>query len=128
MRYLISYKIFESNLSQYFEKDVVEKSKLMIEDLKDILLELEDIGYMCNVNFAPFLRKYLAYDSPTILISITKPDYPVPLWKNEKEKMKFDEVILRVIRYVKMEDHKYEYDRAILPVGIVKYMLYIYKE
>lgn len=128
MKYLISYKIFESNLSQYFKKDVVEKSKLMIEDLKDILLELEDIGYMCNVDFAPFLFRYLAYDSPTILISITKPDYPAPLWKNEKEKMKFDEVILRVIRYVSTEDHKYEYDRAIFPVGVVKYLLYIYKE
>jgi len=39
MKCLISYKIFESNLSQYFEKDVVEKSKLMIEDLKEIYKE-----------------------------------------------------------------------------------------
>lgn len=129
MKYLNDYKAFESNLSQYFEKDVVEKSKEVISEINDILLELQDIGYYTDVDFAPFLRKYLAYNSPTIRISITKPD-AVSFWKNEKEKMEFDDVILRVIRYITMEGYKYEYDKCTFSGfrTLVKYMLYIYKE
>ena len=146
MNHLKTYKLFESNLSQYFEADVIKKSEEVILDLKDILLELTDIGYQVNVDYAPFLsvnqQKYLAYDSPVIRIIIQKPSFEsevnydirfLPLWNSEESKMEFDDVILRVLRYSSSEGYKYEYEGAKSAAGdikgqIVRYTINIYKE
>ena len=139
MKHIKPYKIFESNLSQYFEPDVVKKSEELIDDIKDILLELSDIGYRTDVDFAPFLRRYLSYNTPVIQISITKPlgvsdgirfD---PLWSDDDEKVEFDDVILRVLGYITSEGYKYEYQGIKSPAEhikgqIVRYMISIYKE
>ncbi len=142
MKHLKTYHLFESNLSQYFEDDVIKKSEEVILDLKDILLELSDIGYQVNVDYAPFLRQYLTYDSPVIRIIIQRPSGDsylnpefrfIPLWDSEESKMEFDDVILRVLRYSSSEGYKYEYEGAKSPAGdikgqIVRYTINIYKE
>ncbi len=146
MNHLKTYKLFESNLSQYFEADVIKKSEEVILDLKDILLELSDIGYQVNVDYAPFLsvnqQKYLAYDSPVIRIIIQRPSGDsylnpefrfIPLWDSEESKMEFDDVILRVLRYSSSEGYKYEYEGSKSAAGdikgqIVRYTINIYKE
>jgi len=138
----VHYHLFESNLSQYFEADVIKKSEEVILDLKDILLELSDIGYQVNVDYAPFLRQYLSYDSPVIRIIIQKPSFEsevnydirfLPLWNSEESKMEFDDVILRVLRYSSSEGYKYEYEGSKSAAGdikgqIVRYTINIYKE
>jgi len=142
MKHIKTYQLFESNLSQYFETDVIKKSEEVIAELKDILLELSDVGYQVNVDYAPFLRQYLAYDSPVIRIIIQKqsgdsylnPEFRfLPLWNSEDDKMEFDDVILRVLRYTTSEGYKYEYEGAKSAAGdikgqIVRYTINIYKE
>jgi hypothetical protein len=142
MKHLKTYHLFESNLSQYFEADVIKKSEEVILDLKDILLELSDIGYQVTVDYAPFLRQYLTYDSPVIRIIIQRPSGDsylnpefrfIPLWDSEDDKVEFDDVILRVLRYSVDEGYKYEYEGAKSAAGnikgqIVRYTINIYKE
>jgi len=142
MKYIKTYHLFESNLSQYFEDDVIKKSEEVILDLKDILLELSDIGYQVTVDYAPFLRQYLTYDSPVIRIIIQRPSGDsylnpefrfIPLWDSEDDKVEFDDVILRVLRYSVDEGYKYEYEGAKSAAGnikgqIVRYTINIYKE
>jgi hypothetical protein len=145
MKYIKTYHLFESNLSQYFEADVIKKSEEVIADIKDILLELSDIGYQVNIDYAPFLRQYLSYDSPVIRIIIQRPSGDsvnpllggvqrfLPLWNSEESKMQFDDVILRVLRYSSSEGYKYEYEGAKSAAGdikgqIVRYTINIYKE
>ncbi len=146
MKHIKTYNLFESNLSQYFEDDVIKKSEEVILDLKDILLELTDIGYQVNVDYAPFLRQYLSYDSPVIRIIIQKPSFEsevnydirfLPLWNTEDDKVEFDDVILRVLRYSSSEGYKYEYEGAKSPYAslkppfkgqVIRYTINIYKE
>lgn len=62
MKYLKKYKIFKENFNltpfqeemiRWFGDDFFEKSKEDILNIKDILIELEDIGYKVDVNYTP---------------------------------------------------------------------------
>jgi len=138
MKHLKSYKLFESDISTFYDANVISKCGETIADIKDILLELTDIGYQANVDYAPFLRQYLNYKTPVIRISITKssgdsylnPEFRfLPLWNSEDDKVEFDDVILRVLRYASSEGYKYEYEGIKSPVKgqIVRYNINIYK-
>lgn len=140
----VNYHLFESSLSQYYEPDAINKSEEVMLDLKDILLELTDIGYYTHVAYASLVRLYLSYKSPVISISITRPTERTdsffnagfklnPLWNNEDEKIEFDDVILRILRYSTSEGYKYEYETIKssdedTKGQIIKYVIKIYKE
>jgi hypothetical protein len=139
MKHLKKYKIFESDISTFYDADVVKKCDDTIADIKDILLELTDIGYQYNVDYAPFLRYYLNYKTPVINIIITKPSENsemnagfrfLPLWTNDDDKMGFDDVILRILYFITTEGYKYEYEGIKSPAfkdQIVRYVIKIYK-
>ena len=62
MRYLKTYKIFESSheeiMNVRYGSDVVEECDTMIADIKDMLLELSDIGLMTIVGYTPLTLTY----------------------------------------------------------------------
>lgn len=123
MRYLKTYtKIFEEQqktISDLFDVDVVKKSDEVIDTIKDILLELTDIGYDVDVDYYPVIRDNLENGSPIIQINISKPTSEdengfrlnfLPLWRSEDDKIDFDDTILRVLYYAISEGYKYECD------------------
>jgi hypothetical protein len=63
MRYLKTYKIFESSheeiMNVRYGADVVEECDSMIADIKDMLLELSDIGLMTIVGYTPLTLTYV---------------------------------------------------------------------
>jgi len=62
MRYLKTYKIFESSrdeiMSVRYGADVVEECDSIIADIKDMLLELQDIGLFITVGYTPMTLVY----------------------------------------------------------------------
>jgi hypothetical protein len=142
MKHLKPYKVFEADITTFYDADVVSKCDETIAELKDILLELTDIGYQANVDYAPYLRRYLNYKTPTIQINITKPSEDsemnagfrfLPLWNSEDDKMDFDDVILRILYFITGEGYKYEYEGIRSAVEeikgqIVRYNINIYKQ
>jgi hypothetical protein len=134
MRYIKEYKLFESSFmkSQYSEEEV-KKTDEVIAILKDILLELSDIGYTTRVDYK-ILSPRLITNHPQIQINITKTseDRLLPLWNNEDDKIEFDDVILRVLRYSIGEGYKYEYEGitsgASIKGQVVNYSIRLYKD
>jgi hypothetical protein len=141
MKHLKSYKIFESNYIReykpFYDADVISKCDETIADIKDILLELNDVGYDTNVDYASFVRYYLKYKTPVINIRITRsvgdPEMDagfryIPLWDNEEHKREFDEVILRIFHFITSEGYTYEYQDFKTKGQIVTYIIDIYKQ
>ncbi len=141
MRYIKEYKLFESSFmkSQYSEEEV-KKTDEVIAILKDILLELSDIGYTTRVDYK-ILSPRLITNHPQIQINITKTAEDsemnagfrfLPLWNNEDDKIEFDDVILRVLRYSIGEGYKYEYEGitsgASIKGQVVNYSIRLYKD
>ena len=62
MKHLKTYKIFESSheeiMNVRYGADVVEECDSMIADIKDMLLELTDIGLMTVVGYTPLTLTY----------------------------------------------------------------------
>jgi hypothetical protein len=134
MRYLKTYKLFESSfMKNSYSEEEVKKTDEVIAELKDILLELSDIGYTFRVDYK-VLSPRLITTHPEIQINITKKseDILLPLWDNEDDKMEFDDVILRVLRYATSERYKYEYagitTGAVIKGKVVNYSIRLYKE
>lgn len=135
MRYLKTYQLFESSFikSSYSEEEV-KKTDEVIDELKDILLELSDIGYTTRVDYK-VIPPRLVTTHPEIQINITKKsgDILLPLWDNEDDKMEFDGVIIRVLTYAAVyERYKYEYSAittgAAIKGQIVNYSIRLYKD
>jgi len=55
MKYLKSYKIFENFFSQFNDR---EECDCIIDDIKDILLELSDSGLSTTVGYTPMTLSY----------------------------------------------------------------------
>jgi hypothetical protein len=139
MRYLKSYQLFESSgMKSLYEEEEVKKTDEVIADLKDILLELSDMGYATKVDYK-VISSWKVNQHPEIQINITNPseDRYLPLWDNDDEKSEFDEVILRVLRYVVGEGYKYEYEgitsgtsnfRTRFQGQVVNYRITLYKD
>ena len=62
MRYLKTYKIFESSheeiMNSYYGSNVMEECDSIIADIKDMLLELQDIGLFITVGYTPMTLSY----------------------------------------------------------------------
>jgi hypothetical protein len=133
MKYLKKYQIFESSFMKgsYSEEEVIKTDKV-IDNLRDILLELSDMGYTTRVDYK-VISPRLINQQPQIQINITKKseDILLPLWNNEDEKEDFDDVILRVLRYAVGEGYKYEYagitTGAVIKGQVVNYSIRLYK-
>jgi hypothetical protein len=74
MRYLKTYKIFESSheeiMNVRYGADVVEECDSIIADIKDMLLELNDIGLMTVVGYTPMTLTYRD-TTPKIMVEIS---------------------------------------------------------
>jgi len=74
MRYLKTYKIFESSheeiMNVRYGADVVEECDSIIADIKDMLLELSDIGLMTTVGYTPMTLTYRD-TTPKIMVEIS---------------------------------------------------------
>ena len=134
MKHLKSYSIFESSfMKKSYSEEVVIKTDEIISNIKDILLELSDQGYTSRVDYK-VIPPRLVTTHPEIQINITKKseDILLPLWNTEDDKMEFDEVILRVLRYAVYEGYKYEYagitTGASIKGQVVNYSIRLYKE
>jgi hypothetical protein len=62
MRYLKTYKIFETSheeiMNSYYGYNVMEECDSIIADIKDVLLELKDIGLFITVGYTPMTLTY----------------------------------------------------------------------
>jgi hypothetical protein len=118
--------------SSYSEEEV-KKTDEVIANLKDVLLELSDIGYTTRVDYK-VISPRMINQHPEIQINITKMSEGrlLPLWNNEDDKMDFDGVILRVLRYAITEGYKYEYEGitsgSSIKGQVVNYSIRLYKD
>ena len=127
-------KIFESSaMKSSYSEEEVKKTDEVIANLKDILLELSDIGYTTRVDYK-VISPRMINQCPQIQINITKMSEGrlLPLWNNEDDKMDFDGVILRVLRYAIGEGYKYEYEGitsgSSIKGQVVNYSIRLYKD
>jgi hypothetical protein len=139
MKYIKTYHLFESSaMKSLYEEEEVKKTDEMIADLKDILLELSDIGYTNRVDYK-VISPWKVNQHPEIQINITKMSEGryLPLWNSEDDKTEFDDVILRVLRYAITEGYKYEYEgitsgtsniRTRFQGQVVNYKITLYKD
>ena len=62
MKHLKSYKIFESSheeiMNSYYGSNVMEECDSITDDIKDMLLELQDIGLFITVGYTPMTLSY----------------------------------------------------------------------
>ena len=62
MRYLKTYKIFEFSheeiMDSHYGSNVMEECDSIIADIKDMLLELKDIGLFITVGYTPMTLSY----------------------------------------------------------------------
>jgi len=82
MKYIKTYHLFESSaMKSLYEEEEVKKTDEMIADLKDILLELSDIGYTNRVDYK-VISPWKVNQHPEIQINITKMSEGryLPLW------------------------------------------------
>jgi hypothetical protein len=74
MRYLKTYKIFESSheelMNVRYGDDVIEECDTIISDIKDMLLELSDMGLMTTVGYTPMTLTYVE-NTPKIWVEIS---------------------------------------------------------
>ena len=74
MRHLKTYKIFESSheeiMNVRYGSDVVQECDSIIADIKDMLLELSDIGLMTVVGYTPMTLTYRDA-TPKIMVEIS---------------------------------------------------------
>jgi hypothetical protein len=74
MRYLKTYKIFEASheeiMSINYGADTISECNSLIEDIKDMLLELTDVGIHTSVGYTPMTLTY-AEKTPKIVVEIS---------------------------------------------------------
>jgi hypothetical protein len=74
MRYLKTYKIFEASheeiMNVCYGSDTIKECDSLIDDIKDILLELGDIGLMITVGYTPMTLSYRE-KTPKIMVEIS---------------------------------------------------------
>ena len=74
MRYLKTYKIFESSHEEIMDVcygvDTIKECNSLIEDIKDILLELGDSGLQTIVGYTPMTLTYRE-KTPKIMVEIS---------------------------------------------------------
>ncbi len=73
MKYLKTYKIFEFSheeiMDSHYGVDVMKECDSMITDIKDMLLELQDIGLFVTVGYTPMTLSYKEW-TPKIMAEV----------------------------------------------------------
>jgi hypothetical protein len=73
MRYLKTYKIFEFSheeiMDSHYGSNVMEECDSIIADIKDMLLELKDIGLFITVGYTPMTLSYRE-NTPKIMAEV----------------------------------------------------------
>lgn len=106
-------------LKRFNESDFHSEVEDCYEDIlviKDILLELTDKEYRCEVDL--FINSESGSKYPGISITIAKlgsEQIPgayqiLPLWNDDNDKIDFDAVIIDVFRYAVSQGYKYKSD------------------
>ena len=74
MKYLKSYKIFEASheeiMALAYGTDVIQECESLIDDIKDILLDLQDSGLYTSVGYTPMTLTYRE-PTPKIVVEIS---------------------------------------------------------
>lgn len=107
MTWIKNFKIFESEL---FNKNVIDNINYDIDYVKDILLELEDLGFFVQVSLTP-LTLAGKTDKPEFYIDIQKPDNWLQFYDEDyplinKHRDFIDSTILHALEY--LEENKYK--------------------
>jgi hypothetical protein len=73
MRYLKTYKIFEFSheeiMDSHYGSNMMEECDSIIDDIKDMLLELKDIGLFITVGYTPMTLSYRE-NTPKIMAEV----------------------------------------------------------
>lgn len=73
MKYLKTYKIFEASheeiMNSYYGSNVMEECDSIIDDIKDILLELNDIGLNTIVGYTPMTLTWVD-KTPKLMVEV----------------------------------------------------------
>jgi hypothetical protein len=72
MRYLKTYKIFESHeeiMDSHYGSNVIKECDSIIADIKDMLLELQDIGLFTMAGYTPMTLTYRD-ETPKIMAEV----------------------------------------------------------
>lgn len=107
-----NFKIFESEL---FNKNVIDNINYDIDYVKNILLELEDLGFLVQVSLTPLTLSGNT-DKPEFYIDIQKPDRWLQFYDEDyplvnKHRDFIDSTILHALEY--LEENKYKiYERS----------------
>ena len=108
MRYLKSYKVFEIRESPYLDgsdspmkvkygKEVIDKCDEVIEYIKQIMLNLEDLKFYCYVNYTPLTKVYQEVE-PILFVDISQnPEIPL----DEEAKTELEYTIESIKKYIK---------------------------
>lgn len=118
MRHLKKYKIFESknSLMNKYGSEIINKIDSDIEYIKDVLIELEDMGFYIGVGYTPLTLTSAQYNKdykidPEIFIDIRYPnnwlqfyDETYPLVNKSKDLI--DSIISHVLTYMKERGYK----------------------
>jgi hypothetical protein len=99
MRYLKTYKIFENSQEEilhiHYGVNVMEECDSILSDIKDMLLELDDIGLFVSIGYAPMTLTYVD-KNPKLVVSVQgKPEL---CDENEQE---INSIFDRIKDYVK---------------------------
>jgi hypothetical protein len=132
MRYLKNIKLFESynynisflkaskneSLSNRYGSNLINKIDTDISHIKDILIELEDMGFFVSVNYTPLTIasanidiEYNEIETPQFYLDIKKPEDWIQFYDKtypiiNKSKELIDSIISHVLYY--MEEKKYK--------------------
>lgn len=99
MKYLKTYKIFETSheeiMSVHYGANVIQECDSIISDIKDMLLELQDIGFFITVGYTPMTLVYRE-NTPKIMVVI---DSTLDLYNSNADEIKLSTD--RIKEYVK---------------------------
>lgn len=111
MRHIKTFENYTHPRMSYYTKEENKKSFEVMCEIKDILFELSDVNYDTLVEYAdsgcPTSRGLYEISTVPVLGIRIRKDVG-PLWNNDEEKMEFDDVILRLLKYATSEGYKYK--------------------
>jgi hypothetical protein len=132
MRYLKSYKVFEIRESPYLDgsdspmkvkygKEVIDKCDEVIEYIKQIMLNLEDLKFYCYVNYTPLTKVYQEVE-PILFVDISQnPEIPL----DEEAKTELEYTIESIKKYIDSK-HFFLTDYRFNDRGVEKYSARFY--
>jgi hypothetical protein len=105
MKYIKKYKIFESfdPLKWKYGKLVIDECNLIIEDIKDMLLELKDMGLYVTVGYTP-MTLVNREETPKIMASVSS---VVDLYNQHEEDINL--AFERIKEYVKEKGYSTDF-------------------